>query len=124
MRIDKQKAAALMMLAVFTLSACVTPMGMTSSSTPLEGKTIVKNLGKAEGRSSSWSLLGVWSMGRPDIDAAIGEAVKSKNGDALINVRWYEKTTYLVLASITTVIVTGDVVAFEAEASAGTKKAR
>lgn len=97
-----------------TFYACVTPMGMTSSSTPLEGKKVASNLGKAEGRDSAWSVLGLWSIGRPDIDKAIEEAVKSKNGDAIINVRWYEKTYYFVFASYTELIVYGDVIKFEA----------
>jgi len=103
----------LLMLAC-TFYACVTPMGMTSSSTPLEGKRVASNLGKAEGRDSAWSVLGLWSIGRPDIDKAIEEAVKSKNGDAIINVRWYEKTYYFVFASYTELIVLGDVIKFEA----------
>ena len=84
-------------------------MGMTSSSTPLHNRVIVENLGQAEGSDWSWSLLGLWSVGMPDMDKAINKAIASKNGDALINVRWYEKHYYFVLFSVTKVIVTGQV---------------
>lgn len=83
---------------------------MTASSTPLHNKVIVENLGQSEGSDWSWSLLGLWSIGRPDIDKAINEAIASKNGDALINVRWYEKHYYFVLFSVNKVIVTGQVI--------------
>jgi len=106
----------LAVIALGAFAACVTPMGMTASTTPLEGKKIEQNLGKAEGSDSTWSLFGIWSMGRPDIDEAIREAVTDKGGDAMINVRWYEKTYYLVLFSVTRLIVTGEVVKFEAAA--------
>lgn len=86
---------------------------MTSSSTPIQGKKIAENLGKAEGSDGSFSVFNLFSIGRPDIDKAIDEAVKSKDGDALINVRMYEKTYFLILVTYTQVIVTGDVVKFE-----------
>ena len=98
---------------VFSLNSCITPRGMTSSSTPLQGKKITENLGKAEGSSGSISILSLYSIGRPDIDIAIEEAVKSKNGDALINVRMYEKTWFFLLVTYSKVIVEGEVIKFE-----------
>lgn len=100
----------IIIIAVAFFTGCVTPMGMTASSTPLHNKVIAENLGQAQGSDWSWSLLGVWSVGRPDIDKAINEAIASKNGDALINVRWYQKHYYFVLFSVTKVIVTGQVI--------------
>ncbi|NMB65960.1 MAG: hypothetical protein GYA16_13940 [Spirochaetes bacterium] len=100
----------IIMITIVLLTGCVTPMGMTASSTPLHNRIIVENLGQAEGSDWSWSLFGLWSVGRPDMDRAIDEAIASKNGDALINVRWYEKHYYFVLFSITKVIVTGQVI--------------
>jgi hypothetical protein len=97
-------------ITALALLSCVTPMGMTSSSTPLHNRVIVENLGQAEGSDWSWSLLGLWSVGMPDMDKAINKAIASKNGDALINVRWYEKHYYFVLFSVTKVIVTGQVI--------------
>lgn len=100
----------IIMITIVFLTGCVTPMGMTASSTPLHNRIIVENLGQAEGSDWSWSLFGLWSVGRPDMDRAIHEAIASKNGDALINVRWYEKHYYFVLFSVTKVIVTGQVI--------------
>lgn len=100
----------IILLLIITTMGCVTPMGMTSSSTPLHNRVIVENLGSSEGTDWSWSLFGLWSVGRPDIDKAINEAIASKNGDTLINVRWYEKSYYFIFFSINKIIVTGQVV--------------
>lgn len=100
----------IIILTIALLTGCVTPMGMTASSTPLHNRVIVENLGQAEGSDWSWSLLGLWSVGMPDMDTAINKAIASRNGDALINVRWYEKHYYFVLFSVTKVIVTGQVI--------------
>lgn len=110
------RATPFFFMIIITLSCmigCVTPMGMTSSSTPLHNRVMVENLGPAEGNDWSWSLLGLWSFGMPDMDKAINNAIASKNGDALINVRWYEKHYYFVLFSVTKVIVTGQVIKTE-----------
>ena len=98
---------------ILSLSSCITPRGMTSSSTPIHGKNIAEYLGKAEGSDSSLSILSLFSIGRPDIDEAIEEAINSKGGDALINVRMYEKTYFFLLITYTRVIITGDVIKFE-----------
>jgi len=98
---------------ILSLTSCITPLGLTSSSTPLQGVKIVENCGKGEGTSGSFSILGLFSIGRPDIDDAIKEAVASKGGDALINVRMYEKSIFLVVGIYTQVIITGEVIKFE-----------
>ena len=90
---------------------CVTPMGMTSSTSPLKAEKM-ENLGSVEGRSMTGSVLGLWSVGKPDIDLAIKRALKKKRADVLINVRWYEQTYYFVLFSLHEVIVTGDAVRY------------
>ncbi|MDH5719179.1 MAG: hypothetical protein OEZ13_01025 [Spirochaetia bacterium] len=97
---------------IFFVNACVTPMGMTASSTPLQEKIIEENRGKAEGSDSVYSLLFFIPLGYPDIDKAIENAVKSKEGDALINLRWYEKKYEFLIFGKTSIVVTGDVVKF------------
>ena len=101
-------------LSALLLSSCVTPMGMTASTTPVGGKK-VEVLGKGEGSDSTWSVLGLWQVGRTDVDQAIREAVATHKGDALINVTWQERTYWCVLFSITTLEVKGDVVRFASE---------
>jgi hypothetical protein len=101
----------ILLIPLFLLTGCITPMGVTSSTTPLQDRTY-KNLGKSEGKAFSWSLFGIWAMGKPKTDKAIGMAVKGKKGDALINVRWYERTWYFILFSLHELVVTGDVIRF------------
>jgi hypothetical protein len=98
------------------IQACsTTPICAVSSVVPLEGKTVAENLGKTRGTDSAVSVLGLYMIGRPDIDSAVKDAVKDKNADTLINVRCYEKSSYFVLFSITTVIVEGEAVTFTQE---------
>jgi hypothetical protein len=105
------------------LAGCVTYMGMTASSTPLEGKKIEKNLGPSEGFSDyGYSLLGLWTLTQPDMDIAINDAVATEEGDALINIRWYEVSYYALIFSMNRIVVKGDVIKFapaEAEKQAG-----
>lgn len=99
--------------------SCITaPRGMTSSTTPVAGREY-QVLGKAEGSAGSLSSVHLvlrqfgWTINRPDIDEAIQNALKAKNGDALINVRWYEKNYYFILFTYTSVVVTGNVIKFQ-----------
>lgn len=104
----------ILIAALITFTSCTTiPIGVTSSTTPLNNKTISSNLGRTEGTDSTWSLFGLWMFGKPDIDAAIKEAVQKKEGDALINVSCYEHTTWYILFSINKVRIVGDAVKFE-----------
>ena len=99
----------------FLLSSCVTPGGITASSTPLHNKKY-DVVGESKGKSNySWSLFGVWSFGKPDVGKAVNDAVKKKEGDAMVNVKWYEKTYYFILFSLHRVYVEGDVVKFSEE---------
>jgi len=98
------------------LSSCITtPVSIPESNTPLAGKKISENLGKAEGSSSyAFSVLGFWMIGRPDIEEAVNNAIQSKKGDALINVRCYQTYLWFVLIGLTDVTVEGEAVKFEA----------
>ena len=98
-------------LAFVIFAGCVTPMGMTSSTSPLKAEKM-ENLGLVEGRAMTGSVFGVWSVGKPDIDLAIKRALRKKKADVLINVRWYEQTYYFILFSLHEVIVTGDAVRY------------
>ena len=103
----------LLCAAVFlsTFSSCITsPVAITSSLTPIQNKPIVENMGKTSGSDRAWSVLGIWMIGRPDLDVAIEEAKKAKNADTLINVRCYETYVYYFFVSTSTVRVEGDAV--------------
>ena len=84
-------------LSVSAISCITAPVCVTASTTPVYGKMNVEKLGKTEGSSSAWSILGLWMMGRPDIGKAIDEAVRAKNASALIDVRCYETWRWFLL---------------------------
>ena len=101
--------------AFFTASCSTAPICATSSVTPLQGKTVAENLGKTSGADSAFSILGLYMIGRPDLDTAIGKAIAAKGGDTLINVRCYQTDSYFLLFSITKVTVEGEAVKFSQE---------
>lgn len=103
----------LSLLLGISLFACITPAGITSSTTPLRGKEIVNHHGKVKGTDSTWSVLGIWMFGRPDIDDAIQDALSKKGGNALVNVRCYNDKMWFLLFSIDRVIVEGEAVTLD-----------
>jgi hypothetical protein len=103
-------SSAIILSFIFTVSCSTAPVCVTSSVTPLQGKTITENLGKTKGSDSAFSILALYMIGRPDLDAALKEAIQAKGGDTLINVRCYETWSWFILFSITTVKVEGDAV--------------
>jgi hypothetical protein len=99
--------------AILIFGSCsTTPISYTASVTPMEGKRIVENLGKTEGKDSAYSILGVYMIGRPDLDLALKSAIEKKGGDTLINVSCYEIYSWFILFSKTTVSVEGEAVKF------------
>ncbi len=97
--------------ALLLVTACSTsPICLTPSTTPLQGKVVEKKLGKAEGTDSAFSFLGLWMWGRPDIERALKEAVAQKGGDALIDVHCYETYRWFVLFGVTTFRIEGEAV--------------
>ena len=104
------------MMTVLFLSACITtPVSVTSSTTPVHDKKVTVNYGPVQGSHRAWSVLGLWMIGRPDIDKAIQNALQQKGGDALINVTCYEKTAWFLFVSMHTVVVEGEAVSFAKE---------
>jgi len=103
----------LMAVLTITITGCSTsPVCVTSSVTPMSGKTVAENLGKCSGSDTAYSFLGLFMFGRPDLDIAIKEALVEKKGDTLINVRCYETTRYFLLFGTNTVVVEGEAVKF------------
>lgn len=96
--------------ALLLLSCSTTPISISQSSIPLYDKTVTENLGRVEGTDSAYSVLGLWMIGRPDIERAMNAAIKQKNGDALINIRCYETWSYYILFSRDTVMVEGEAI--------------
>jgi len=100
-----------MVSSILIFSSCITtPVCVTSSITPMDGKVISENLGRAEGADTAFSVLGLYMIGRPDIELAIKDALSSKNADTMINVSCYERYIWCLLFSATTVKVEGEAV--------------
>jgi len=102
---------------VLLISGCsVVPIGLTYSSTPLDnpdGSHRQYNvLGKAEGSQGYFTLFNIIPFGSPDISLAMDDAAKKLNGDALINVRSWYRVSDVIVGTISTVEVTGDVIKF------------
>jgi len=116
-------SSAIITVIILTVS-CTTPVCITSSVTPLQGKTIKENMGKTEGSDTAFAILGLYMIGRPDLDLAIQKAIKAKEGDTLINVRCYETCSWFILFSLTTVTVEGEVVKLGSAESAVKGKKR
>jgi hypothetical protein len=114
----------LMSGALFFTACSTAPVCVTSSVTPMQGKVIIENLGKAEGSDTAVSILGLYMIGRPDLDLAIKNALAVKGGDTLINVRCYETSGYFLLFSINTVKVEGEAVKFTIEGADSKDKKR
>jgi hypothetical protein len=115
----------ILIIPIFILAAfssCITsPVCMTSSLTPIQNRVVIENIGKTTGTDWAISVLGIFMIGRPDIDAAIEEAKKAKNADTLVNVRCYETYAYFILFSKSTVRVEGDAVRLGEEIKPETK---
>ncbi len=120
----KIKMSPVLFIMIFMLmTGCSTvPICISPSNTPLYDKTVSQNLGKTSGEDSAYSLLGLYMIGRPDIEAAMKEAIDRKQGDALINVRCYEKSSYFLFFSVNTVIIEGEAVKYAADAGYKGKK--
>jgi len=119
------KLSAAVVLTAAIITGCSTaPVCITSSVTPMNGKIITENLGKCEGKDSAYSFLGLFMIGRPDLDLAIKDALSRKGGDTLVNVRCYESLNYYLLFSINTVTVEGEAVKFTADEVSGRGKGK
>ncbi len=123
-KINKNYRLLVGILALVTISqvSCITtPVCLTASNTPLHNKVIGKNLGPVRGESDPFrgagvngiSILMLWLLGKPDIDSAMNDALSKKGGDALINIRCYERTYYYLIFSTTRVIVEGEAIEFK-----------
>jgi len=115
----------ILMIIILASAGCTTsPVCITSSVTPMEGKVVEENLGRCHGSDTAYSFLGLFMFGKPDLDAAIKDALKEKKGDTLINVRCYETTGYFIIFSATTVTVEGEAVRLAGEEAQSGRRRR
>lgn len=98
-------------LMVLILAGCShVPAGFAPYASPMEsGETTI--VGHAKGSAGYFSLFGVIPFGKPDYDAAIGDAVsKVPGGKKLINVRSWFSSGYVIIGTVHILHVEGDVV--------------
>jgi len=92
----------------------VRQIGLVPSATIIQS-TDYKILGRAEGESSTFFLLGLFPVTRPlSINYALNQAVeKVKGGNSMVNISiWHETHFYFPLGRVSVVKVEGDVVGF------------
>jgi hypothetical protein len=89
------------------------PGGISDSTTPIEGRRYLK-LGHAKGTDSRVLLFGVLPVsGSNSTREAIADAIRSRGGDAMIEVTVESYTIYLILFSKMTTVVEGEVIRFQ-----------
>ncbi len=118
MRLLRDTFIPLILLAgIAGISSCITtsPVCLTSSNTPLNNKSIIENFGRVEGKSDFFSfqgssILGLYMIGKPDIQQAIDNALAVHNADALINIKCYENNYWFIIWGKTTVTIEGEAV--------------
>ena len=99
---------------VFVLiSGCaMMPAGIAASSTPICGREF-RQLGRVVASDTSMALLGVIPItGSSTIRDALDKGVKSRNGDAMINITVESYTWYFIVLSTHTTRIEGDVIQF------------
>lgn len=105
----------LILLPVVT-GCAVAPVGLIDASSPLQDGTgdlrSYEVLGRAEGSHGAFSLFRFIPFGRADLEIATDNAVSKLNGDALINVRYWYRSTYAFVGTYSSVEVEGDVIRF------------
>ncbi len=106
----KSVPIALMFMVLIIAGCSHVPAGLAPSTSPLQlGEATV--IGHAVGSASYFSLVGIIPFGKPDYDAAIGDAISQvPGGQKLINVRSWFSSTYVIIGFVHTLSVEGDVV--------------
>ncbi len=101
----------LVLLLVMVLSGCMyVPAGLSPSIEPLRDKNY-KTTKSVQGKQTSISLFQMVPLSKPDYNAAIREALKGEpQGSSLVNVRTYYRSIYLLVLSVHTLVVEGDVI--------------
>ena len=111
----KNLSNVLIILSILGMTSCSStlPGGLADSSSPTDYGDF-EVLGSAEGSSKGTSVFGIQTS-KADLRTATDQAIKSVNGDAMVNVRWYIKHKWWVILPVvtTTVTVKGDVIKYK-----------
>lgn len=98
------------------LSGCLAirkhPVGLEPVARTLE-QADFDDLGESEGESSSFNLLWLVPVTRPvSYDAAVIDAISKRDGDNLINVRYWIERQFWVMGTIQVLHVRGNVIKY------------
>jgi len=114
---NHQKITALIILTtLLLLNGClysrIHPAGMEPCSSPLKNLNY-EIMGQAQGQASNFSLFWLVTVTpHADIERAISEAVSKKNGDTLIDVRWWIEKKIYIIGTVTIIHVKGRVIRY------------
>lgn len=102
---------------ITALSGCISGQthvaGLEPQARTLEG-TDYADLGAAEGESSSFHLFWFFPVTRPiNYDQAVEDAVSSKGGDNLINVRFWIERQFWIMGTVHILHVRGNVIRYQ-----------
>ena len=94
------------------LGCSVMPAGMAPAADDLANQEY-EVLGKASGSASHFSLFFFLPLGKADIDAAVRQAIAQRDGDNLINVRYWQRASWALIGAVITIEVEGDVIKYK-----------
>jgi hypothetical protein len=96
---------------IIVISSCVyVPAGLSPSIEPLRDRNY-KTTKAVQGKQTVISLFSILPFNKPDYNEAIRDALKGEpQGSSLINVRTYYRSVFLMLLSVHTLIIEGDVI--------------
>lgn len=101
-------------ITIIALMACGCghiPAGFSSSVSPISEKNETTVIKHSTGSQTYFSLFGFLPFGRPNYDKAIKDALSSApEGKNLINARSWYSSTWLILGTVYTLHIEGDVV--------------
>ena len=106
----------LMIAGIILSTGCITrPGGVAPSNVPIDGRSyrVVGNISNADSRIYLLGLIPI--SGENSIRDAIDKGVRSRRGDAMINITVESYSQYWILFTRFTTRVEGDVIRFERE---------
>jgi hypothetical protein len=100
-----------LLFSMIIISSCVyVPVGLSPSIEPLRDRNY-KTTKAVQGKQTVISLFSILPLSKPDYNEAIRDAMKGEpQGCSLINVRTYYRSIFLLLFSVHTLIIEGDVI--------------
>ena len=96
------------------LSGCVTPMGFSSSNTPVDQSMIEKRVGKTIGKDRVYSIFWI-NLRNPNLQKALSSSMEEKKADAVIDLYWYRRSYQFIVFGYDDYIVEGEAIQLKKE---------